>query len=63
MSPLRQKQMRTKLRVLENNFINSVGDKDFKRAADELNRYRQVVSKHKIKGRSDDDIMKAWQDR
>ena len=63
MSPLRQKQMRTKLRVLENNFINSVGDKDFKRAADELNRYRQVVSEHKIKGRSDDDIMKAWQDR
>ena len=63
MSPLRQKQMRTKLRVLENNFINSVGDKDFKRDADELNRYRQVVSEHKIKGRSDDDIMKAWQDR
>jgi len=63
MSPLRQKQMRTKLRVLENNFINSVGDKDFKRAADELNRYRQVVSEHKIKGRSDDDIMKAYEDR
>ena len=55
--------MRTKLRVLENNFINSVGDKDFKRAADELNRYRQGVSEHKLKGRSDDDIMKAYEDR
>ncbi len=60
MSPLRKKQLTTKLRMLENNYINSIGA-DSKRTADELNRFRNKVEKLGIKGRSNQQIINDFE--